>query len=118
MYSIFLIITIIIYYFSYLSNSCNLIVKTKRGIDMENDPISISEKKSSAIGLWLAGIAFTWVITIIAFALSTIPGLDRLGSLAFAIIIAIIYRQFFGYPEALRSGIQFSAKRFRKKTAC
>src|SRR5699024_11967424 len=30
--------------------------------------------------------------------------------LASAIIIAIFYRQFFGYPEKLRDGVQFSSK--------
>ncbi|WP_028776673.1 YeiH family protein [Shimazuella kribbensis] len=76
----------------------------------------ISSKKKhfpkSTVGLWLCGIAFTWVIAAIGFALSRIPGLDRLGSLACAIIIAVIYRQLFGYPETIRSGIQFSAKFF------
>src|SRR5699024_6546244 len=39
------------------------------------------------------------------------PGFDRVGQLACAIIIAVFYRQIFGYPEAIRPGIAFSSKR-------
>ncbi|TCS83466.1 YeiH family protein [Tepidibacillus fermentans] len=81
---------------------------------MENQNAKIVKKplvNSNSKGLWLAGIAFTFVIAAFGFALSTIPGFSRIGPLASAIIIAVIYRQFFGYPEAIRSGIQFSAKR-------
>lgn len=66
----------------------------------------------SSFGLWLAGIAFTVVIAVIGFALAKVPGFDRVGPLACAIVIAVAYRQFFGYPEKIRSGIQFSSKRF------
>src|SRR5699024_12591711 len=40
-----------------------------------------------------------------------VPGFDRVGQLATAIVIAVIFRQIFGYPEAIRSGIAFSSKR-------
>lgn len=69
-------------------------------------------KRKASVGLLFAGIAFTVVIAAIGFALSNVPGFDHVGPLACAIGIAVIYRQFFGYPEALRSGIQFSSKRF------
>lgn len=69
------------------------------------------EPKSSAL-VWLAGIAFTVVIAAIGFALAKVPGFDRVGPLACAIVIAVAYRQFFGYPEKIRAGIQFSSKRF------
>ncbi|MCH5584410.1 putative sulfate exporter family transporter [Shimazuella sp. AN120528] len=62
--------------------------------------------------LWLGGIAFTCLIAGFGSSLSLIPGLNRLGPLACAIIIAAVYRQFFGYPEVIRSGIQFSAHHF------
>ncbi|MBI0579242.1 YeiH family putative sulfate export transporter [Neobacillus cucumis] len=65
-----------------------------------------------SVGLWLGGIAFTIVVAALGYALSKVPGFDHVGPLACAIVIAIIYRQFFGYPEKLRTGIQFSAKRF------
>ncbi|RRJ67688.1 putative sulfate exporter family transporter [Paenibacillus oralis] len=68
-------------------------------------------KNKTSVGLWLSGIAFTVVIAAIGFALSKFPMFDHVGPLACAIVIAVIYRQFFGYPEALWPGIQFSAKR-------
>ncbi|MCM3568578.1 YeiH family protein [Neobacillus mesonae] len=69
------------------------------------------EQKSSSTGLWLGGIAFTFLIAALGFALAKVPGFDRVGPLASAIVIAIFYRQFFGYPEKIRAGIQFSAKK-------
>ncbi|NRD77780.1 putative sulfate exporter family transporter [Bacillus sp. BRMEA1] len=70
------------------------------------------QKKLTPVGLWLGGVMFTVAVAAIGFALSKVPGFDRIGPLACAIMAATAYRQLFGYPEALRSGIQFSAKRF------
>lgn len=58
----------------------------------------------------LTGIGFTCLIALFGYLLAIVPGFDRVGPLASAIILAIIYRQFFGYPEVFRSGIQFSSK--------
>ncbi|MEH7094877.1 YeiH family protein [Neobacillus vireti] len=69
------------------------------------------QPKSSLKKCCLGGIGFTFVIALAGFGLSKIPGLDRVGQLAFAIIIAVLYRQIWGFPEQLRTGIQFSAKR-------
>lgn len=66
--------------------------------------------KQFSLGLWLGGIAFTLVIAGISFALSKVPGFDHFGPLACSIVIAFVYRQLFGYPEAIRAGIQFSSK--------
>lgn len=60
---------------------------------------------------WIAGVAFTFFIALLGYLLAMVPGFDHVGQLACAIIIAIFYRQIFGYPEALRSGIGFSSKR-------
>lgn len=68
-------------------------------------------KKSSSRGLWFGGVGFTFIIALVGFGLSQIPGLDHVGQLACAIIIAVVYRQIWGYPEKFRTGIQFSAKR-------
>lgn len=67
---------------------------------------------NSKAAFWFGGIGFTVVIAAIGFALAAIPGFDHVGPLACAIVIAVIYRQIFGYPERIRAGIQFSAKRF------
>jgi uncharacterized integral membrane protein (TIGR00698 family) len=60
---------------------------------------------------WFAGISFTFIIAVLGFGLAKAPGFNHVGPLASAIMIAIIYRQIFGYPEKIRSGIQFSAKK-------
>lgn len=59
---------------------------------------------------WM-GVLFTFFIAFLGFLFAFIPGFQHIGQLACGILIAIIYRQFFGYPEALRSGIEFSSKR-------
>lgn len=71
----------------------------------------MSHKQHSHAYYVMTGILFTFSIAIIGFALSFIPGLHKIGQLAISIIIAIIYRQFFHYPEKLRPGIEFSSKR-------
>lgn len=62
-------------------------------------------------GKYIAGIAFTFLIALLGSLLAMLPGLDHVGQLACAIIIAVIYRQVFGYPEALRKGITFSTQK-------
>ncbi|MBU8919035.1 YeiH family protein [Bacillus sp. FJAT-29953] len=80
--------------------------------DEQNEqPLKKPETKPSAY-FWLGGIAFTIVIAAFGFALAKVPGFDRVGPLACAIVLAVMYRQFFGYPEKIRAGIQFSSKRF------
>ena len=68
-------------------------------------------KKKVAVGRFLGGMGFTFIIALIGYGLSKVPGFDHVGQLACAIIIAIVYRQFLGYPEKIRSGIQFTSKR-------
>ncbi|UOQ91863.1 putative sulfate exporter family transporter [Halobacillus shinanisalinarum] len=60
---------------------------------------------------WIGGIAFTFFIALLGLGLAKIPGFDRVGPLACAIIIAIICRQIWEYPEKIRPGIEFSAKK-------
>ncbi|MDN4494436.1 putative sulfate exporter family transporter [Ureibacillus sp. BA0131] len=60
---------------------------------------------------WIGGIGFTFFIALLGFLLAKTPGFDHVGQLASAIVIAVLYRQFFGYPEILRSGIAFSSKK-------
>lgn len=67
----------------------------------------MNQKKS----MWIAGIAFTFFIAFLGFLLAKVPGFNHIGQLASAIIIAVAYRQLFGYPEALRAGITFSSKK-------
>lgn len=62
-------------------------------------------------GMWLLGILFTFFIAFLGYLLALLPGFDHIGQLACAIIIAVIYRQFFGYPEVIRQGITFSSQK-------
>ena len=56
------------------------------------------------------GIAFTFVIALIGYVLASMPGLGYLGQLAWAILIAAVYRQLRGYPETAHRN-PFTAKR-------
>ncbi|WP_432775508.1 putative sulfate exporter family transporter [Brevibacillus gelatini] len=78
----------------------------------ESVPLNDSKQKKTPVpsSLWLGGIAFTFAIALLGYGLACLPAFDRVGPLACAILIAVAYRQFWGYPEPLRSGIQFSAK--------
>lgn len=69
------------------------------------------QKKPSPITSWGGGIGFTFAVALIGYGLAEIPGINRIGSMACAIILAVIYRQIFGYPELLRPGIEYAAKK-------
>nr|WP_245628107.1 putative sulfate exporter family transporter [Shouchella shacheensis] len=60
---------------------------------------------------WVGGIAFTFFIALLGLGLSEIWEFNRIGPLACAIIIAIVCRQIWDYPEKIRPGIEFSAKK-------
>lgn len=57
------------------------------------------------------GIGFTFMIALLGYGLAKIPGFSIVGPMACAIFLAVLYRQFFGYPNRFRSGIQFSSKK-------
>lgn len=61
--------------------------------------------------LWLGGIAFTLAVATLGLGLAQLPGFVLVGPLGCAILIAVAYRQVAGYPEQLRVGISYSAKR-------
>ncbi|GAB3055771.1 YeiH family protein [Virgibacillus ainsalahensis] len=60
---------------------------------------------------WFGGVMFTFFIALLGYLLALLPGFSFVGQLACAIIIAIIYSQIFGFPEAIREGVTFSAKK-------
>ncbi len=72
---------------------------------------SNSKQREHSLTQWVGGVTFTFVIAAIGYVLAKLPGFSLIGQLAASIIIAVIYRQFFGYPEQLRLGITFSTKR-------
>ncbi|NMO94433.1 YeiH family protein [Paenibacillus lemnae] len=57
------------------------------------------------------GILFTAVLALLGLMLSVVPGLRILGPLTWTILLAALFRQLWGYPDLLRSGIQFSSKK-------
>ncbi|MGM7634914.1 YeiH family protein [Bacillus sp. Hm123] len=73
--------------------------------------IEQKDKKVSAPVAWIGGVIFTFFIALLGYLLALVPGFNYIGQLACAIIIAIVYRHVFGYPEFLRLGINFSSKR-------
>ncbi|WP_099156635.1 YeiH family protein [Virgibacillus ndiopensis] len=78
---------------------------------LENKKQGKLPQQSASFQKWIGGVAFTFFIALLGFLLALVPGFDHVGQLACAIIIAIVYRQIFGYPEVIRSGITFSSKR-------
>jgi uncharacterized integral membrane protein (TIGR00698 family) len=70
-----------------------------------------NQKPNPVFSFWAGGIGFTFFVAILGLGLSSLPGFNRVGPMACSIIIAVIYRQVSGYPEELRSGIEFSAKK-------
>lgn len=59
---------------------------------------------------WMIGILFTFAVAYVGIQLAKLPFFSRVGAMICAILIAIIYRHLFGYPQTIRPGIQFSAK--------
>ncbi|HJV45255.1 MAG TPA: putative sulfate exporter family transporter [Bacillota bacterium] len=72
-----------------------------------------SNKKKSINPLfnWIGGILFTFIIAVIGISAAKLPLIEKLGPMVTAILIAMIYRQVAGYPEAVRSGVQFAGKK-------
>lgn len=75
------------------------------------DKLQYSKRKFPPVLLWLSGIIFTFIIALFGFFLSIVPGFNQIGQLGCAIMIAVLYRNIFGYPETIRAGIAFSSKR-------
>lgn len=75
------------------------------------DKTKHTKKNISKQTAWITGVLFTFFIALLGFGLAKLPGFDHVGQLACAIIIAVFYRQVFGFPETRRSGIEFSSKR-------
>lgn len=60
---------------------------------------------------WLFGVGITFIMAIIGYIVALLPGFSLIGPLGSAIIVAIVYRQIFGYPYTYNSGITFSSKK-------
>src|SRR5699024_10608428 len=60
---------------------------------------------------WIKGEAFTFLIAFLGYLLAMVPGFTHVGQLICVIIIAVFYRQIFGFPLGIQSGITFSSTR-------
>ena len=47
---------------------------------------------------WLTGVGITFIMAIIGYIVALFPGFSLIGPLGSAIIVAIVYRQIFGFP--------------------
>lgn len=56
------------------------------------------------------GILFTMAIATAGTGLANLPGINRIGAMLSAILLAVIYRNVLSYPESMREGVQFSAR--------
>lgn len=59
---------------------------------------------------WILGILFTMLFAVAGTELATLPWINRIGAMLTAIILAIIYRNTLGYPENLKTGIQYTSR--------
>lgn len=60
---------------------------------------------------FISGTFFTLIIAVISILLAEIPIISNIGALAVALVIGVFYRQVLGYPEIMRPGVTFSAKK-------
>lgn len=63
-----------------------------------------------ACKLRIGGIAFTFLLAAAGCGMSYLPGFHYAGQMACAILLAVAYRQFWGYPLPLQAGIRFVSK--------
>ncbi|WP_430160970.1 YeiH family protein [Paenibacillus algorifonticola] len=71
---------------------------------------ALSKHAEGHAAAWLGGVALTAAFASAAYALAMLPGFSRIGPMAIALIAAVLFRQFAGYPVFLRTGIQFSSR--------
>ncbi len=84
------------------------------GGSMEIKDMNVNKQVNEKIfrsSAWVKGVTFTFLIALFGYLLAMIPGFSHIGQLACAMIIAVFYRQIFGFPTTIQSGIEFSSKR-------
>jgi uncharacterized integral membrane protein (TIGR00698 family) len=86
-------------------------IKTIGNTALKEQPLDQQPKQPPWLKWW-GGIAFTFAFALIGYGVAQIPGPDHVGSMACSIILAVVYRQIRGYPEAVRSGVEFTSKKF------
>lgn len=110
-------------YFTYINSYLILYIRrskqemtNKMNTNKTNQSIALNSKvflgKFNYINWsWIGGIIFTLFVALLGYAVASLPVIEKAGPMASAILIAVLYRQIFGYPEYLRSGIQFASQK-------
>ena len=60
--------------------------------------MNVSENGLNPSAKWIIGIGITFIMAIAGYILAMLPGFSLIGPLGSAIIVAIVYRQIFGFP--------------------
>lgn len=81
-------------------------LQAKESISFQNVLVIDEERRNS----FVLGVLFTLGIAGAGTLLGGLPGFNRIGAMLTAILIAVLYRNVIGYPESIRTGIQFSAR--------
>jgi uncharacterized integral membrane protein (TIGR00698 family) len=76
-----------------------------------NQTSLLANEKLHASLTRVGGVLFTFAVAGIGLGLAQLPVAGKLGPMVLAILIAIVYRQLWGYPARIAAGIQFSAKK-------
>ncbi|HBV87301.1 MAG TPA: putative sulfate exporter family transporter [Desulfosporosinus sp.] len=80
--------------------------QAKENLSFQNALVIDPERRNR----FIIGILFTMVFAATGTWLGDLPGINRIGAMLSAILLAVIYRNLIGYPESIREGIQFSAR--------
>lgn len=76
-----------------------------------NNPQVVTPKGSGGKAVpFVGGVVFTFVVAELGMQVAKLPVFSRFGPMISAILLAVVYRQFAGYPEKVRRGVQFSGK--------
>jgi uncharacterized integral membrane protein (TIGR00698 family) len=91
-------------------------MKGSNSVEISSQTLVVSsktpEKRSpQLLANWVWGLIFTFVVAALGIGAAKLPLIDKLGPMVTAILIAVVYRQLAGYPERIRSGVQFAGKK-------
>lgn len=71
---------------------------------------NIKKEQKKVIASFILGISFTAAIALLGNMLTSLTIFSVIGPMATAILLAILFRRLFGYPDYIKNGIQFTAK--------
>jgi len=72
---------------------------------------SLAQSPFQKIAHLLPGLLFTSFFATISWGLTYIPVFQPIGAMTLSILFAILFRHFIGYPEKIKGGIDFTAKK-------